>query len=215
MATFKSTNRRLVNDIEITYDEIRVGAEMLGFDGVAVKPKETHYYLNGVKVCTDGVDQHGNNRHYQDLPIQILVDDDGVESEVTNTGKFFFDTCECKGVVATHFFNGGAKIYDIEPCEYHSQGTKKEQIEACIYDNDQKNQAINAIFEKSESLKGTYLKDSGELVTAWKPNCEPKWEFDAERNLKITLPESIDAQEKAQIEAELPVLSLQETTTIK
>lgn len=202
------TNRAFVNSIEIVYDAIVEGEFVkkaipvflknmdgtdteivIGKDIADSNVKQKHYFLNGVKVCTDAPDELGNHRHYQDLRVMRFTKDDGAEIDVTNLIDWTPDTCTekiddaCVLKSAYHFNNPGDHHFlcSIKRCENHKDLNESEIRPRIKAENEGKNLAMKHLVEVAPEL---VLKDKeGNDLSGCADPAKVSFRFDKKRKL--------------------------------
>ena len=148
------TNKVVVNEIEIVYDEVRFEefikiygpSDELGIPMLIDSPKrQKHYYLSGVKVCTDAMDFLGNNCHNQDLPVLKYTNLNGQDVEVTNLNIWHPDTCKCVIRKWHHVLAPEeSHVFDASKCSEHSDCVDHLDVhDVVLSENQSKNKAVS------------------------------------------------------------------------
>lgn len=218
---FVLTKKSFVNSIEITYDEIRLDDKIFserdllipGTDIVVGKEvydtgkKQSHYYLNGLKVCSDIKDDFGNNRHIMDLKVLNFTRDDNSVIEITKFNTWIPDTCNLleirNGCIATYVFHhlDTMNIYqvDFKPCDAHKNLIKGQEYISILTENQTKNKAMQIAAENDAEL--AILNDNGGVT----PNLEKlSYSYDKNRNLILTSKATFDKSKvQAMLDSEL------------
>lgn len=84
-------------------------------------------------------------------------------------------------------------------CQDHSSSTDQEVHDSVSKENKHKNKVLAAIMEEVDSIGETFIDDDGKSSRRFKKGLEPKWEFNAQRKLKIK-PIQGDNHEKVTID---------------